>query len=215
MAQEPSPPSPPGSPSPPPPPFSRSADNNKDHILEQLRSCLKAGDAVLEVASGTGQHGLHFSQHLPQVTWQCSDLDLETFALGTTLAQHKRANLPAPLVLDIGAWPQLDRAYDAVYSANCIHIIPDALVQPYVEGAASALSPGGLMLLYGPYKYGGDFTTPSNADFDVFLRNTYAGGGIKDFETLAGHAEANGLTLVQDIAMPANNQFLIWRKEAA
>ena len=99
--------------------------------------------------------------------------------------------------------------------ANCIHIIPDALVQPYVEGAARSLSPGGLMLLYGPYKYGGDFTTPSNADFDVFLRNTYAGGGIKDVEPIAGHAEAKGLTLVQDIAMPANNQFLIWRKEAA
>lgn len=199
----------------PPPPFSKSADNNKEHILEQLRGCLKSGDDVLEVASGTGQHGLHFSEHMPQITWQCSDLDLETFALANTLSQHARNNLPAPVVLDISDWPQLPQQYDAVYSANCIHIIPEALVQPYVEGAAVSLKTGGLMLLYGPYKYDGDFTTPSNADFDTFLRNTYPGGGIKDFETLDALALANGLKLEHDIAMPANNQFLIWRKEAA
>ena len=199
----------------PPPPFSKSADNNKDHILEQLRACLNSGDAVLEVASGTGQHGLHFSTHMPEITWQCSDLDLETFALGNTLAHHARSNLPMPLVLDIAAWPSLPQTYDAVYSANCIHIIPGELVQPYVEGAAASLKPGGLMLLYGPYKYDGAFTTQSNADFDTFLSNTYPGGGIKDFETLDSLANANGLTLQQDIAMPANNQFLIWRKEGA
>ncbi|MEP2557852.1 MAG: DUF938 domain-containing protein, partial [Rhizobiaceae bacterium] len=92
------------------------------------------------------------------------------------------------------------------------------LLTPYVAGAAASLNPGGLMLLYGPYKYGGEFTTPSNADFDQFLRNTYPGidgggsGGIKDFERLDSLAQARGLQLVRDIAMPANNQFLIWRK---
>ena len=200
------------------PPFSRSADNNKDHILEQLRACLKPGAAVLEIASGTGQHGLHFSHAMPEITWQCSDLDLDTFSLANTLAQNIRANLPPPLSLDIGNWPDLPQTYDAIYSANCIHIVGEELLTPYVAGAAASLNPGGLMLLYGPYKYGGEFTTPSNADFDQFLRNTYPGvegggsGGIKDFERLDAMAQARGLQLVRDIAMPANNQFLIWRK---
>ena len=194
------------------PPFSRSADANKDHILKQLRSCLKPDDCVLEVGSGTGQHALHFTQSMPEITWQSSDVDLTNYQLTKVLAGAARSNLLAPLVLDIDHWPDLDGAYDAVYSANCVHIIGHDQVAPYVEGASSSLKTGGLMLLYGPYKYGGEFTTESNASFDVYLRNNYGAGGIKDFETIDELANDHGLVLEKDVAMPANNQFLIWRK---
>ncbi|MEP1208330.1 MAG: DUF938 domain-containing protein [Rhizobiaceae bacterium] len=194
------------------PPFSKSADANKDHILEQLQACLKPHDKVLEIASGTGQHAVHFSQHMPDIVWQSSDLDLTTFGLEQVIAAHPRPNLPTPLRLDIGNWPPLAASYNAVYSANCIHIIGSELLAPYVAGAARSLGQGGLMLLYGPYKYDGDFTTESNAGFDQFLRSTYDGGGIKDFEMLDQLATDNGLELESDTAMPANNQFLIWRK---
>ena len=194
------------------PPFSKSADNNKDHILAELRTCLKPGDQVLEVASGTAQHALHFSQHMPDICWQCSDRDFSSFGLDQILARHPRANLPAPMIVDIAEWPDLGHQFDVVYSANCLHIIADSLIAPYVIGAARSLKSGGAMLLYGPFKYGGDFTTQSNADFDRFLRETYAGGGIKDIELLGQLAKEQGMYLEKDISMPANNQFLIWRK---
>lgn len=194
------------------PPFSKSADNNKDHILGVLKDCLKSGDVVLEVASGTGQHAVHFTEHLPQITWQTTDVDMAHFGLEQTIAQISRPNLPDPKILDIAAWPSLEHAYDAVYSANCLHIIADELVPPYVAGAARSLQPGGAMMLYGPYKYGGEFTTPSNAQFNTFLTSNYPGGGIKDIETVIELARQNDMELEQDIAMPANNQFLIFRK---
>ena len=155
---------------------------------------------------------MYFADNLPGNVWQSSDRDLTSFGLDRVLAQSGHSDLPPPLELDIANWPDLTGQFDAVYSANCIHIIDAKLVPPYVAGASQSLKPGGLMLLYGPYKYGGEFSTQSNADFDGFLRSTYSGGCIKDFETLNELSRDNGLVFEQDIAMPANNQFLIWRK---
>ena len=196
------------------PPFSRSADANKDHILRQLRACLHSNHHVLEIGSGTGQHALYFTQSMPEITWQCSDVDLTSFSLDKVLDSSPRSNLLDPIIVDIDNWPDLQRAYDAVYSANCIHIIRHDQLAPYVEGASRSLKPGGLMLLYGPYKYGGKFTTQSNADFDVYLRTSYGAGGIKDFEVINKLANENGLALENDVAMPANNQFLVFRKSS-
>ncbi len=196
----------------PPVQFSASADRNKDHILAQLRACLSPSDRVLEIASGTGQHAMHFSTEMDDIIWQASDRDLATFGLSQTLAPPLRDNLLSPIVIDISAWPQLDHAYDAVFSANCLHIIPEQLLPLYVAGAARSLAPGGKMLLYGPFRYNGAFTTPSNAEFNNFLQQTYPGGGIRDFEAVDALASHHGLKLQQDIAMPANNQFLIWEK---
>jgi cyclopropane fatty-acyl-phospholipid synthase-like methyltransferase len=196
------------------PHFSTSADNNKMPILEQLRTVLNDGNRVLEIASGTGQHALCFSADMPAIDWQPSDRDLQAFGLAETLAKQTRANLLELIVVDIAHWPPMAAKFDAVYSSNCLHIISSELVEPYISGAASCLRPGGSMLLYGPYKYGGNFTTPSNQDFDGFLRKTYPGGGIRDIEMVKELARANGLVFVSDTPMPANNQFMIWRKPA-
>ena len=115
---------------------------------------------------------------------------------------------------DIDHWPNLRPKYDAVFSANCLHIVGEEKLLPYVNGASGSLKVGGKMLLYGPFKYGGEFTTPSNAEFDRFLRQNHPGSGIRDFEQINMLAEQAGLEFVQDIAMPANNQFLIWQKKA-
>lgn len=175
--------------------------------------CLKSGDRVLEVASGTGQHALYFSTHMPDVQWQPSDVDLQTYALADTISASRRDNLQAPIVLDIAHWPSLRPRYDAVFSANCLHIIPEQLAMAYVPGAAKSLKSGGLMLLYGPFKYGGKYTTSSNEEFDTFLRRTYPGGGLRDFDVIDRIARECGLVFEKDVAMPANNQFLIWKKE--
>jgi len=197
------------------PHFSKSADKNKDVILEQLQSCLNEGDRVLEVASGTGQHALHFSANLPDILWQPSDVDLDRYRLIEKLKTAERQNLADPISLDVAHWPNLRPKFDAVYSANCVHIINKQLVEDYVRGVCRSLKAGGKMLLYGPFKFGGDFTTPSNADFDRFLRETYPGGGIRDFEWLDELAETGGLKFQSRTDLPANNHFLIWQKASS
>ncbi|MEM9733717.1 MAG: DUF938 domain-containing protein [Pseudomonadota bacterium] len=196
------------------PHFSAAADRNKEVILEQLRLHLPKRAHVLEVASGTAQHALHFSENWPELTWQTSDRHVAEYGLADTVASVNRANLPTPLQLDVADWPNDLGGFDGVYSANCIHVMPHENLAPYVEGAARALKPGGVMLLYGPFKYGGAFTTPSNKEFSRFLGERYPGGGIRDFEEVDRLAQAHGLVLVHDTPMPSNNQFIVWRKWA-
>lgn len=197
-----------------PPPFSKSADANKDVILEQLQSVLKPHARVLEIASGTGQHALHFAEHLEHVEWQPTDRDLNTYELAYTVQNAGLKNVAQPIVLDVLHWPNLRPKFDAVYSANCIHVMPPENLKPYVEGAAKSLKQDGVLLLYGPFKYDGKYTTESNENFSNFLAETYPGGGIRDFETVDQLAKDNGLTFESDTPMPANNQFLVWRKVA-
>jgi len=199
----------------PVPHFSSAADNNKDAILDRLRTVLAAGDHVLEIASGTAQHALHFARHLPNVVWQPSDRDLVEYSLAETIRSTSLDNLRPPLTLDVSAWPDAIGPFNAVYSANCIHVMPHKYLRPYVEGAGSVLKEGGAIVLYGPFRFGGEFTTPSNAQFDTFLRETYPGGGIRDFEEVEALAKASGLTFESNTDMPANNQFMVFRKMSA
>lgn len=193
------------------PHFSQAADNNKGVILEQLRKVLQPGNQVLEIASGTGQHAAHFSAQMPEIIWQPSDRDLQEYDLVECLAGSPQSNLLAPIELDINHWPELPHQFDTVYSANCVHIIDWPSVENYVRGAASCLKSDGAFILYGPFKYGGDFTSESNRQFDGFLRETYPGGGIRDFEAIDELARKQGLSVESDTPMPANNQMLVWR----
>ena len=194
------------------PHFSKSADRNKEIILEQLRKRCAPGAELLEIASGTAQHALHCSLHMPDIFWQPSDTDLNAYGLADIVAGSSLQNLLPPLILDVTRFPKWDNAYDAVYSANCIHVMPSRSLKHYVAGAAAALKPGGMMMLYGPFKYGGEFTTQSNAEFDSFLRGTYEDGGIRDFERVDELAQTHGLKFHSDTDLPANNQFIIWQK---
>lgn len=195
--------------------ISQSAENNKDVILQQLKNCLPDDAQVLEIASGTGQHAIHFSRNIAGISWQPTDVSLSDMDLQSRLAAEGNESVREPKVLDVDNWPEWAIANDAVFSANCVHIISESQVENYVAGAASALKNGGLMLLYGPFKYDGQFTTDSNEAFDGFLRKTYPGGCIKDFEWLDVLADKAGMTFVSDTPMPSNNQFLIWRKGEA
>lgn len=197
------------------PRFSLAADKNKEFILAELRKILKPGDRVLEVASGTGQHALHFSSGLPDVIWQPSDRDLYEYGLVDALAEYNRTNLQNPVKLDVNNWPDQGERFNAVYSANCVHVINWSSVENYIRGATRCLRNEGAFILYGPFKYKGGFTTDSNRQFDEFLRNTYPGGGIRDFEAVDECVQAEGLSFQSDTAMPANNQLLVWRKLSA
>ena len=193
--------------------FSQAAENNKTPILGVLKDWLKPGACVLEVGSGSGQHAIHFSQALPNVQWQPSDRPEVKSLLQSNTQHYRSSNLLTPITLDLAApnWP--DGRIDTVYSANVLHIVSADLGETMIKGAAQCLQAGGLFILYGPFRYGGSFTTPSNAEFDDWLRARDPNSGIRDFEWLDELARAGDLILQEDRSMPANNQCLVFQKQ--
>jgi cyclopropane fatty-acyl-phospholipid synthase-like methyltransferase len=197
-------------------PFSQACENNKGPILAALSPHLAAAENVLEIGSGTGQHAVFFAANMPQLNWQCSDQAENLAGIKLWLDEADLQNLPAPLVLNVLAqWPSSNsgpKSYDAIYSANTCHIMSWAMVEAMFKGINSALNPGGIVAIYGPFNYAGEFTSDSNAAFDQYLRDVHPQQGIRDFEAVNALAEAIGTRLVADYAMPANNRLLIWQK---
>jgi hypothetical protein len=186
---------------------------NRDPILAVLRRVLPARGTVLEIASGTGEHAVHFAAALPQLTWQPADLDPD--ALGSISAYRARAQLPnllPPLELDAAAavWPVTSA--DAVVSINMIHIAPWTAAEGLMAGAERILSRGNVVYLYGPFKENGRHTAPSNAAFDTSLRGRNPEWGVRDVGEVAELARRHGLALVERIAMPANNLSIVFRR---
>ena len=193
--------------------FSQAADNNKTPILEVLTSWLSDDQLVLEVGSGTGQHAIHMAAALKGIRWQPTDC-LEVLPnLIKNISTYGTSNVLTPTNLDLSLnqWPA--EKVDCVYSANVIHIVSEALVEKLIRGAARTLSEGGLLALYGPFKYRGTFTTPSNADFDSWLKARNPESGVRDFEWILELAKDSGLSFSEDRSMPANNQFLAFRRQ--
>jgi SAM-dependent methyltransferase len=188
---------------------------NRDPILDVLKRVLPQRGLVLEIASGSGEHAAYFAQALPQLTWQPSDPDAAALA---SSAAHRTdvglANLLAPLQLDVTAssWPVAHA--DAVICCNMIHIAPWAACEGLVAGAARVLPTGGLLYLYGPYKIGGAHTAPSNQDFDAYLRSQNPAWGIRDLDQVTALAGGNGFTLIETVAMPANNLSVIFARKS-
>lgn len=192
-------------------PFSQACENNKQPILDILRRHLQGTQRVFEIGSGTGQHALHFAAALPHLVWQCSDLDINTSGLATRQKRVDLANLPPPLHFDV-AEPNWPAACDAIFSANTLHIMPWPLGIKLLSGAGEYLPGGGLLMVYGPFKYGGQFTSASNLEFDLRLKRQSPTQGISDFELVVSEALAARMELIEDNAMPANNQLLVFRK---
>lgn len=199
-------------------PFSKAADNNKTVILEWLTEAFASSRHVLEIGSGTGQHAVHFAGQLPHLIWQTSDLGPNLDGISARLKEEGPANALAPLELDVASapWPLpamiSPDAIDGIFTANTLHIMSMAHVECFFERVGEVLKTGGTLCVYGPMKYGGAFTTPSNEAFDAQLKSWDQVSGIRDFEVLDGLAQNIGLELAHDHAMPANNQLLIWTR---
>lgn len=192
--------------------FSQSADNNKQSIADVLAQAFEGTSTVLEIASGTGQHAVHMASRLSHLSWQPSDLSENLAGLNARIDLEAPRNVQPPIELDIGVRPWPVQTIDGIFSANSLHIISWPLVEDFFSGVGEVLAGGGTLCVYGPFKYAGDFTTPSNERFDGWLKGRYTASGIRDFEAVNELATAQGLSLVADHAMPANNQMLIWRK---
>ena len=190
-------------------PFAGAAEQNKEVILQAIRPYLRGN--VLEIGSGTGQHAVYFAAEIPQLHWQTSDLAPNLVGIRAWIEDSGLRNLPPPLLLDVTAsWPQLQ--CDTVYSANSFHIMDSLAVERCIIGCAACLGTDGNLIVYGPFNYGGSFTSPSNERFDAMLKMNDPGSGIKDFEWLDELAQAAGMNLLCDIEMPANNRCLVWKK---
>ncbi|GHG01531.1 methylase [Thalassotalea marina] len=201
-------------------PFSQACENNQQPILEQLATFLNGEESILEVGSGTGQHAVYFAKKLPNITWFSADLAINHPHLTQRFKESTLANICGPLELDLSQdWltstrPLLaNKAVSVVYSANTLHIVSWTLVEHFFTSVSELLPTHGLLFVYGPFNYQGRFTSPSNAEFDLWLKERDAQSGIRDIEAIVKLANQQKLTLKHDIAMPANNRFLVFQKE--
>lgn len=189
--------------------FSAACERNREPILAVLREHFRDRTRVLEVGSGTGQHAVHFAAGLPHLVWQTSDLPASHDSIRAWLEEAQLPNALPPLALDVnGAWPA--QRFDAVFTANTLHIMSWVEVEALFARLPGVLTADARLVIYGPFNYGGEFTSPSNAQFNVTLKSWGAHMAIRDFEAVDALARAAGLTLVEDRAMPANNRCLVW-----
>ncbi|HEU4773878.1 MAG TPA: DUF938 domain-containing protein [Lysobacter sp.] len=215
-------------------PFSPSCERNREPILEVLSRHFADRRRVLEIGSGTGQHAVHFAAAMPWLVWQCSDRAENLPGIRQWLAGAALPNTPEPLVLDVatGPWPlslpplpppgegwgEGARTFDAVFSANALHIMGWPEVEAFFAGIDRVLRPprepaappAATLVVYGPFNYAGRYTSDSNRAFDGWLQARDPHSAIRDFEAVDALARAIGLRLVEDVAMPANNRCLVW-----
>ncbi|MGA9520226.1 MAG: DUF938 domain-containing protein [Myxococcaceae bacterium] len=186
---------------------------NREPILEVLRQVLPPRGRVLEIASGTGEHAVFFAAAFPSLEWQPTDPDGDSLqSIEAWRVESGLANVRAPLRLDVrdDPWP-VDCA-DAIVCINMVHISPWEATRALMRGAARTLSPGGPLVLYGPYLVPGEETAPSNLEFDASLRARNPEWGLRDLEAVTAEAQSQGLERDRTVRMPSNNLTVVFRR---
>lgn len=193
-------------------PGSPACERNREPILQALRQRLPDRGRLLEIGSGTGEHAVYMAPQLTRWQWQPSDVEPRLAGLEQRFQLQGGSNILPALALDVGRhqWP--DGPFDAVFTANTAHIVSWPLVCLMVAGAARVLVPGGVFALYGPFQYDGQHNSAGNAAFDQQLRQRDSAMGIRDALQVIACASISSLSLVEDVAMPANNRFLFFRR---
>ena len=193
-------------------PFAESCEQNREPILAVLRAVFADRHRVLEIGSGTGQHAVYFAPELPHLVWQTADVPQHHAGIRLWLEEAALPNVLPPIALEVNDPSWHTGRYDAVFSANTLHIMGWPEVEKFFEGVGAVLEAGGVLAVYGPFNTNGAFTSESNARFDAWLKARDPASGVRDFEAVDALARAQGLLLQQDIAMPANNRTLVWRR---
>ncbi|MGY6553765.1 MAG: DUF938 domain-containing protein [Wenzhouxiangella sp.] len=195
-------------------PYSEACERNKRPIAAVLKRCLPSAAEVLEIGSGTAQHAVYFSHRFPAVRWQCSDLVENLAGISARIELEGQGRLRPAIALDVmgEAWPS--GPFDAIFTANTLHIMPWAHTKILLERSAALLRPDGCLLIYGPFHDAGVHTAPSNQAFDRSLTARNAAMGVRDAVEIQMLASQHGLSIEADLALPANNRMLIFRKPA-
>jgi cyclopropane fatty-acyl-phospholipid synthase-like methyltransferase len=195
-------------------PHSPSCERNREPILDVLRQQLADRRHVLEIGSGTGQHAVHFAAALPQLIWQSSDRAENLPGIRAWLDEAALPNTPAPLEFDVaGTWPAM--RFDAIFSANTLHIMAWHEVELLFARLPTITTDDASVIIYGPFNDEGRYSSESNAAFDQWLRARGAHMAIRDVGAVDALAGRAGFNLIGDIAMPANNRCLVWRRGCA
>lgn len=193
-------------------PVAPAVARNRDAILEVLLAELSDCGSVLEIGSGTGEHAIFIARRLPWLVWQTSDRSMNHPGIRAWLEHESLANVIPPLALDVSNPPDIDRKFDAVFSANTAHIMSEAEVGRMFELVGRVLLDGGKFCLYGPFNQDGEFSSASNARFDASLRAQDSSMGIRDLEVLDGFAGDAGMSRSALYNMPANNLIAVWER---
>ena len=193
-------------------PDAPSCERNRGPILAVLKEYFPGDRRVLEIGSGTGQHAVHFAAAMPQWQWQCSDRAENLPGIRLWIDEAALPNTLAPIELDVasGDWPR--GRYDAVFSANTLHIMGWEEVQALFRGLPDILATDARVVIYGPFNDDGQFSSDSNAQFEQMLKSRNPEMGIRDQSEVDVLAQAAGLELIAAVPMPANNRCLVWRK---
>jgi SAM-dependent methyltransferase len=196
-------------------PFSEACERNKEPILAVLRDCFADRAHVLEIGSGTGQHAVHFTRQLAHLIWHPTEQLSYLPDLAARIQTEGGTNLRPPTLLDVrqSVWPV--RSVDAVFTANTLHIMSWPSVLAMFNGIGSVLAPGGIMCIYGPFRYNGDYTSDSNRAFDRSLQERDPASGLRDVLEVSEAARTYGLNLRADHDLPAFNRLLVLAKEPA
>ncbi|MHB8477890.1 MAG: DUF938 domain-containing protein [Steroidobacteraceae bacterium] len=194
-------------------PFSAACERNKEPILDVLRSRFAGRTQVLEIGSGTGQHAVHFARALKELTWHPTEQLAYLADLTERIKLEGPANLRMPTLLDVrqAVWPL--RSVDAVFTANTLHIMSWPEVAALFRGCGSVLTPGGVLCIYGPFRYAGRYTSDSNREFDRMLQDRDPQSGIRDLQEVTALGEQYGLRMDADHDLPANNRLVVFVKE--
>jgi SAM-dependent methyltransferase len=191
---------------------SEAADRNKGPILQVIAKEFAHTHRVLEIGSGTGQHAVHFAAHLPHISWQPTDTGDFLPTLRERIRMEGSPNLREVIELDVRVQPWPVDLFDGIFSANTLHIMSWSSVQDLFRGVGKVLGKAGVLCIYGPFRYGGRYTTESNAEFDELLRGRDPESGLRDAEQVDALARQQGLVLAADHSMPANNQLIVWKR---
>ena len=196
-------------------PISAAADRNKSHIADALQSIITKEDrSLFEIGSGTGQHAVYLASYFNHLKWQTSDLLVNHDTINAHIENANLNNVFSPLEYEAGKNKFPHRKYDLVYTANTFHIMSWKNVKTTLKSVHQILNEGGQFLIYGPFNYGGEFTSESNMQFDLFLKKNSPESGIRNFEDIQSNLKKNDIHFSKQIDMPANNKLLVFTKIA-
>jgi len=189
-------------------PYSQACENNKGPILEVLQPLFDNVTTVLEIGSGTGQHAEFFAAAMPHLTWQTTDMADNLSGIQQRIDQARLRNVPPVIEFDVNRHQLPNGKFDAVFTANTLHIMSWRTVEQMFATISSLLNPRGQLCIYGPFNYGGTYTSGSNELFDQSLRSRNAQMGIRDIEKVQQLAQCFNFNPLKDYQMPANNRLL-------
>jgi cyclopropane fatty-acyl-phospholipid synthase-like methyltransferase len=194
-------------------PYSASCERNKDPILEVMKEIITKDDRrLLEIGSGSGQHAVYLAPHFPFMEWHPSDVAENLSGMKKWFDEHHVPSICPPHKIEVGKHELPKLKFDLSFTANTFHIMHWKECKSLMKMWGGRLREGSRVMIYGPFKYNGEFTSASNAEFDQELRAKDSLSGIRSFEDVKNTMEKNGFELFHDYEMPANNRMLVFKR---